>query len=136
VRVSCPDDSITPTQDLTFMGADTKTTPESLFLPGGGTCTVTEPESAGATSVTFTCGSINPSNLGVTCTQTANGLEIVVPDDVPPGETVTASVTVTNDFTPPPTPPPSTEPPTTAAAPGTTAAPPAPTVEAAPVFTG
>jgi hypothetical protein len=86
--------------------------------------------------VTFTCGSINPSNLGVTCTQTANGLEIVVPDDVPPGETVTASVTVTNDFTPPPTPPPSTEPPTTAAAPATTAAPPAPTVEAAPVFTG
>jgi hypothetical protein len=27
VRVSCPDDSFTPTQDLTFMGADTKTTP-------------------------------------------------------------------------------------------------------------
>jgi hypothetical protein len=139
VRVSCTEDSTTTTQDLTFTGDDTKTT-NQFVLPDGATCAVTEPESAGATSVTFTCDSINPSNLGVTCTQTADGLEIVVPDDLQIGDEVTVSVTVTNDFTPPTTPPttaPPTPEPTAAPAPAAEPAPAQPpTVVAAPTFTG
>jgi hypothetical protein len=122
-------------QTLTFNGEDTKTTPMSFVLGNGGTCTVKETESAGATSITYKCDKIEPDDLGITCTENADGIEVIVPESVEPGDEATVFVTVTNDFTPPP--PPSTETPTTAAAP-TTAAPPAapPPVEAAPVFTG
>jgi hypothetical protein len=135
VRVSCTEDSTTTTEDLTFTGDDTQTTP-TFVLPDGATCTVTEPESAGATSVTFTCDSINPSDLGVTCTPTANGLEIVVPD-LDLGDEVVVAVTVTNDFTPPPTPPAPEAAPEAAATPASAPEPaPAQAVVAAPTFTG
>jgi uncharacterized protein DUF5979 len=130
VLVSCKTGSTTTSKELTFNGEDTKTA--SFTLPAGATCTITETESAGATSVTYTCDKISPNNLGVTCTQKADGLEVVVPDDLGPLDEVDVDVTVTNDFTPPPT-----QAPTTAAAPTTTAAPaPAAPVEAAATFTG
>ena len=132
VRIVCTRPNEEPlTTDVTFNGPGTKKTDQILF-PEGGTCTITEPESAGATSVTLKCDSISPDNLGITCTEKGNALEVKVPDDLKVMDQATVSLSVTNDFTPPPT-----EPPTTAAAPITAAAPAAaPAVAAGPTFTG
>jgi Domain of unknown function (DUF5979) len=157
VRVSCTDDdtNVTVSEDLTFTGdGQEQTTDFNHAFLFGAHCTVTEIESAGAASVTYMCDDINtvPADLGATCTESADGVEIVMPPCVVIEDSqsagrfgaalgigseceVDASITVTNDFTPPPTPPPPTEPPTTAATP-----PPAPqaapVVEAQPTFTG
>jgi hypothetical protein len=163
VRVSCTDDdtNVTVSEDLTFTGdGQEETTDFNHAFLFGAHCTVTEIESAGATSVTYMCDDINtvPADLGATCTETADGVEIVMPpcvviieDSQPAGRfgaalgvpsecEVHASITVTNDFTPPPpsttTPPTTAAPPTAAAAeaPAPAAAPPA--VTARPTFTG
>jgi hypothetical protein len=153
VRIACVNEGVPTSQDLTFTGEGTATTLPFLLLAGpNATCTITEPETAGATSVTFECGEIviTPIDLfdgtvgaggpgasvsgngppeEVTCTETANGLQV---DIALAGiAEVDVSFTVTNDFTP--VTPPTTTPPTTID-PGVAQA--AAPVTAAPTFTG
>lgn len=128
VRITC-EDTDPETQDLTFTGEGTETTMD-FDLPfdienfqGSTTCTITEIEQAGATSVTYQCGefeflvevdeesSRTPSAGGpgmsvtrgvdpgdVDCTETPEGLiyEITLFEEVE----VSVSFTVINDFTP------------------------------------
>lgn len=153
VRIACVNEGVPTSQDLTFTGEGTQTTEPFLLLAGPeATCTITEPETAGATSVTFECGEIeiNPIDIfdggvdaggpgmlvsgngqpeEVTCTETADGLQIDIALAGP--AEVDVSFTVTNDFTPVTTPP--TTPPITAD-PGVAQA--AAPVTAAPTFTG
>lgn len=76
VRILCTRPNTNPkTIELTFDGPGTQTT-DQISFPSGGTCTITEPEFAGATSVTLTCDSIKPDDLGITCTKKDNGLEV------------------------------------------------------------
>jgi uncharacterized protein DUF5979 len=133
VHISCKVQNVTEPieRDITFNGQGTKSETFTVLFPT--TCKVTEPESAGAVTVTFTCDSIQPDNKGVTCTKTANGLEIVSPSTL--SDDVTVTVSVTNDFTPPPTPTPPQPAPEAAPAPAAEAPAPAPVVAAA-TFTG
>jgi hypothetical protein len=155
VRIACVNEGVPTSQDLTFTGEGTATTLPFLLLAGpNATCTITEPETAGATSVTFECGEIvitpidgmeliggvgaggpgtsvsgNGPAEEVTCTETADGLQV---DIALAGiAEVDVSFTVTNDFTP--VTPPTTTPPTTID-PGVAQA--AAPVTAAPTFTG
>lgn len=79
-------------------------------------CTITEPESAGALTVTFACTGVTPPSLAteVTCTNIPGGLQVVIGEiGVTPLDFVTIEILVINDFTPPADP-----------------------IEAAPTFTG
>jgi hypothetical protein len=152
VRIACVNEGVPTSQDLTLTGEGTATTLPFLLLAGpNATCTITEPETAGATNVTFECGEIGITHLDMfggvgaggpgmvvsgngpaeeaTCTETADGLQV---DIALAGiAEVDVSFTVTNDFTP--VTPPTTTPPTTIDPGAAQAAAP---VTAAPTFTG
>jgi hypothetical protein len=115
VEVECSNDQgPTESDTLTFDGSGTQ-----VFDAGGASteCTATETESAGATTVTYSCEEVSAAQCD------AAGNAVTFTSDV-----AEATITVTNTFTPapPPPPPPSPEP----------ALPPAPVLAARPVFTG
>ena len=89
-------------EDIIFNGPGTQLS-DDYFEHS--TCVITEPESAGAITVTFACTGVTPPSLAseVTCTNIPGGLQIVIGEigDDPFIDNVLIDVLVTNDFTVP-----------------------------------
>lgn len=93
---------IEQTDDIEFTGESTEVSED---FDDNMTCTITEPERAGALVTTFACTGVEPPEFAdaVECTNIPEGLLIVI-DDVEEGPgtpDITISILVTNDFTPP-----------------------------------
>lgn len=83
------------TGDITFNGAGTSAPTEFGTSPSGPTtCTITEPTSAAAETVTIEC--VTPPG-GVSCSSPSNTLTVTLPATT---SDISVSLRVTNDFTP------------------------------------